>query len=323
MAASSDVKDLYKAILLMQALPPSFKRTKDGMFAKVLAPVGQIDNNIGGLFGTANFFGETTIVDQDRSAVDQARDSMYVNTATGKALTDVGANYGVPRPPQSPYDDELYRRIIPVLGWLPKTPLLVTYKLAEVIFGTQEAVKDLYGHQWEIYEVNPNEIIFECPIDLVAGNTNIAGYMHGYPGNIGAVTGPTNTFTSIGPDARLAVSGNNLAGRTIYIFFSGAWQTYTISSSTYNATTQTNTFVVSASTIPTGNNYPFFIDVPGANSWNPGDFMLSDPTQAAGGTNPDSPSLVYLFGKARLDIFEFYMNNFVRAAGVSLRSEVL
>ncbi len=467
MTASTDVKDLYKAILLLQSLPPSFNRLKTGGFGKALAACGQIDNNIGGLFGKANFLGETSLlignvgtisaatglsyenttaappgtipptgaqmfstgpqawaavlstispaatsisiatndgypllIDvrdnfywddqttlswvpfpgclgikigtaggtftfamleaainstsqlfrvttpspggssviqelttllgpvnldnvQDRSAIDQARDSMLVNTASGKALTDLGANYGVPRPPQSPFDDELFRQIIPVLAWLPKTPLLVTYKLAEVIFGTQAAVKASYGYAWQIYEVNPNEIIFECPLGLISGNLQVASYMHGYPGTTGAVTGPTNTITNVGSDARLSVSGSNLTGRTIYVFFGGVWNTYTISSSSYNAGTQTNTFILSAATVPTGDSYPFFIDVPGSSSWNPGDFMLADATVAADGTNPPHADLVYLFGKARLDIFEFYMNNFVRAAGVSLRSEVL
>jgi len=469
MTASTDVKDLYKVYQLLQGLPPSFKRTKDGVLAAALTACGERDNFIGGLFGKRNFLGETSLLlsgpgiinttaglsqnatngkppgptvptgadlsvsggvvwtavmtttalttvsfsiavlagapapngitvndnqywdtnlnswqtatgnvgvliglggggvtvatleaainsksrllrvtspdvtnaahtipaqtalvgpvnmsnVQDRSAIDQARDSMFVNTASGKFLTDLGSNYGVPRPPQSPFDDELFRRIVPVLAWLPKTPLLVTYKLAEVIFGTQAVVQTQYGHTWQIYEVNPNEIIFECPIGLIAGNTETASYMHGYPGTTGAVTGPTNTITNVGSDARLAVSGSNLTGFTIYVFFTGAWQTYTISSSSYNLGTQTNTFVLSASTVPTGDSYPFFIDIPSANSFNPGDYMMSDATVTADGTNPPHNDLVYLFGKARLDIFEFYMNNFVRAAGVSLRSEIL
>jgi hypothetical protein len=243
----------------------------------------------------------------DRSAIDQARDSMMWNTATGKFLTELGANYGIPRPPQSPFDDELYRRVGQVLGWLPKTPLLVTVRLAEAIFGTQQA----------------NEIIFECPIDAIAGDTSTAGYMHGYPGHTEAVVGLTATITFVGPDARLSVSGSNLNGRSLYLFHTSAWQTYTISSASYDSTTELNTIVLNAATVPTGNNYRFFIDVPGVNSWNPGDFMEDDASIEAGGLNPPSSHLVYLFGKGKLDIFEFYMNNFVRAAGVTLRTEVL
>lgn len=323
MPPSTDKRDLYKAIVLLQSLPSTFDRTKNGVMSNVMVPMGESDNNIGGLFGNANFLVETAVTDQDRSAVDQARDSMLVNTASGKHLTDLGANYGVPRPPQSPYDDELFRRIIPVLAWLPKTPYLVPYRLAEVIFGTQAVVLDTIGYAWQFYEVNANEIIFECPIDLIKGDTSTAGYMHGYPGNTDAVVGLTDTFTSTGPDARLAVANSNLAGRTLYMFHTGAWQTYSIVSATYNAGTQVNTIVVGAATIPSGNNYPFYIDVPAANSWNPGDYMLDDASLAAGSPQPDADRLVYLFGKGRLDIFEFYMNNFVRASGVTLRTEVL
>jgi len=441
MAASSDPRDTYKSILLLQGLPPNYSRLRSGGLAKILAPCGVSDNNVGGLFGKSNIFGETTIptsfqttqfspplpygtgvvwtavlsgtastvsfsienissqppvvhdnqrwnpttnvfesapgnvgimIDmsvtqwtgldlenainassslvkvttpdpqhalplsatdlsgiglmvafQDRSAVDQARDSMMFDTASGKYLTIGGANYGIPRPPQSPFDDELFRKVAQILAWLPKTPYLVTYRLAEAIFGTQQAVQDQFGVTWQIYEVNPNEIIFECPLELISGTIETATYLHGYSGNTNAVVGPTNTITGNGPDARLSVLNGNLNGRAIYVFHTGVWNTYSITGAAYNPFTSVNTFTLNLATVPTGNNYPFFIDIPGTSSY-PGDFMLADATTPAGlPTHPASASLVYLFGKARLDIFEFYMNDFVRAAGVSLRSEVL
>lgn len=266
--------------------------------------------------------GKFRATDQDRSAIRQVRDSMFIDTAEGKYLTRCGANQGVPRPPQSPFDDTLFRKIIPILSWLPKTPKLVAYRLAEAIFGTQADLIAANGRAWEFFEVNPNEIIFECPVELISANQSIASYMHGYPGSTLAIVGPTNTFTFIGSDARKAGSGNSINGRTVYLFFGGVWNTYTISSASYNAGTQTNTIVVSAATIPTGNNYPFFVDIPGANSF-PGDFMLASAAVVGGDLNPPTSQLVYLYGQGLLDIFSFYMDNFVRAAGVVLRKEIL
>jgi len=321
MTVSSDPRDLYKSVVLRNNLPRSYRRDREATLAKLLAAVGERDDMIGGQFGKKNIYGETASpwLGQDRSAIDQARDSMLVDTAEGKYLTALGGNYGVPRPKQSPFDDALYRKVVPILAWLPKTPKLVPYKLAEAIFGTQAS---LGVNKWEFYEVNANEIIFECPYALIQGSNVNASYMHGWPGYANATGGPTNTITAVGTDARLAVSGGSLNGRTLYLFHTGAWQTYTISSSSYNAGTQTNTFVLSASTVPTGDTMPMFIDIPEANSYR-GDFMLSDASVAAGGLQPVSDDLVYLFGKGRLDIFTFYMNDFVRAAGVVLRTEVL
>ncbi len=51
----TDQRDLYKAILLRRSMPHSYKRVRDSNIAKFFAIVGEIDNDIGGLFGDANF----------------------------------------------------------------------------------------------------------------------------------------------------------------------------------------------------------------------------------------------------------------------------
>lgn len=316
--ASSDPRDLYKSILMRESLPLTMDRRRESGWARLLAAFGESSNNIGGLFGKANFLVETTVGDQDRSAVQQARDSMLNDTAEGKYLTEHGANYGVVRPPQSPFDDALFRKLIPILAMLPKTPLLVPWRLAEAIFGTQEEVEAAYGAKWEFYEIRPNEIIFECPHAIISGTPATASHMHGYSGLATAMSGPTNLITSAGPDARLAASSLN--GLSLYIFHTGAWQLYTITSALFNA--GVNSFILNAATIPNGVGMPFYISVPASASYS-GDVMLADATIPAGGVNTPSDLLVYLFGKATLDIFEFYMNKYVRASGVILRTEVL
>lgn len=52
---TTDQRDLYKAILLRRSMPHSYKRVRDSNIAKFFAIVGEIDNDIGGLFGDANF----------------------------------------------------------------------------------------------------------------------------------------------------------------------------------------------------------------------------------------------------------------------------
>lgn len=52
---TTDQRDTYKAILLRRSLPHSYKRVRNSEVAKFLAVIGEIDNDIGGLFGDANF----------------------------------------------------------------------------------------------------------------------------------------------------------------------------------------------------------------------------------------------------------------------------
>lgn len=322
--ASSDPRDLYSSIVMRTSLlSGGCDSSRESTNAKILAAAGESDNNLGGLFGTENFFGETALPPsgQTKSTIAEAKDALFLDTSGGAYLTTIGRNVGVVRPPPSPFDDELFRKIIPVLAWLPKTILHTSIRLAEAVFGTQAALELAGQRAWQFYEVNPNEIIFECPQDLITGSQANASYLHGVSGNLSAITGPTGVITYVGSDANVAASGG-VALRTIYIYHTGAWTPYTISSSTYNTITKVNTLVVSPATVPTGAGNPFFVDIPSTTSF-AGDYMLSDATVAADGTNPPVASLVYLFGRGVLDIFTFYEQEYLRASGVVLRIELI
>ncbi len=258
------------------------------------------------------------------SAVDNARSSIIVSTAEANYLSIVGNNYGVPRPPGLPGSDDVYKCVIQVLAWLPKTILHTMYKLAECIFGTQADITTGGNRAWAIFEVVPNEIIFEVPSHLIEGILETASYLHGFPSEATTPAGPNvDTFTCPGDITESAVS---LTGLTVYLFYSSTWNAHTVNSATYSSGTGLSTVVTSATDIPGGlTGVGMFLDVPGdgINSYE-GDFMAPDASEAADGTSPvtlEHDRRVYLYGKGLLDIFEFYMNTFVRAAGVTLRIE--
>lgn len=52
--------DNYKAKVMRHMLPPPYKQDIDGFIGKILTVIGQSDNIIGGLFGTADF-----LIDED------------------------------------------------------------------------------------------------------------------------------------------------------------------------------------------------------------------------------------------------------------------
>jgi hypothetical protein len=198
------------------------------------------------------------------------------------------------------------------------------HRLAECIFGTQAAIEAGGDRAWAIYEVNANEVIFEMPTHLIVGTEETASYLHGYPGKVTTIVGPnTDTFTTPG-DITFATS--NIVGLTVYLFHTGIWNAHTVNSATYSSGTGLSTVVTSAASIPGGlASTPAFLDVigDGVLSWE-GDFMAPDASEAADELAPatvEHDRRVYLYGKGLLDIFEFYVDAFVRAAGVALRVE--
>lgn len=256
------------------------------------------------------------------SAIDNARASITVSTAEADYLTVVGRNYGVPRPPGLPGSDDLYRCVIQILAWLPKTVLHTMYRLTECIFGTQASIRLGGKRAWQIYEVNPNEIIFELPEHLITGTLETASYLHGFPSSATTMAGPnTDTFTCPGD---ITLAADSLVGLTVYLFYASTWNAHTVNSASHVA--GTSTVVTNAVDIPGGlSGVGMFLDVSGdgINSYE-GDFMAPDAAEGADGTSPDTldhDRRVYLYGQGLLDIFEFYMNTFVRAAGVVLRVE--
>lgn len=259
---------------------------------------------------------------QTLSAIDQAKASLLVDTSEGEFLTTIGLGYGVPRPPNDPSNDELYRLCIQCLAWLPKTIQHTAYALAGIIFGTQEEIEDAGGRAWQIYEVNPNEFIFECPTELIAYTNVNASYMHGHSGIATRVS--NSQFSSVGENA--ANAATTLIGLNVYVFHTGVWNTYSITGHSYNSGTKTNTFTVNPTTIPNPmNGVPYYVDIPDTSSHR-GDFMAVDATEEAGQTVPAVTAPVddrlYIAGLASLDTFNFYMD-LLRAAGVVMRVELI
>lgn len=226
--------------------------------------------------------------DAPASMIQQVRRSLLVASAAGIYLDAVGNNRGVPRPDNTS-DEELYRSVIKALAWLPKSILLSYYALLSAVFGSQAQAKLQVGRSWKLYEVNANEVILELPSELIFSAPEVSSYMHGVSGYASVLPpGPSNTFTTTG-DVRVG-SATTLVGAAIQVFFSGAWNDYTVSSVSYSSTTNLSTVIVSAATIPAGGG-PFSIVIPGdGTSSSPGDYLaasefISSFTTGAGPTD--------------------------------------
>lgn len=196
--------------------------------------------------------------DATASMIQQVRRAMLVSTSAGAQLDAVGNNHGVPRP-ENTDDDELYRRAIKALAWLPKSILLSYYSLLTAVLGSQASSQLQFGRPWKVYEVNANEVIIELPAGLISGALESSTYLHGASGYARVTSGPTNTFTATF-DLSLS-SATTLVGRSIYVETApGTWTSYTVSS--YSFAAGVATVVVSASTLPTGGGR-FYLEVPG------------------------------------------------------------
>lgn len=203
-------------------------------------------------------FIQTGSQDATASQIKLLRQAMLVNYAIDSQLDAVGNNRGVPRP-EDTSDDELYRRCIKVLAFLPKQILLSYYAIMTAVLGSQEATKLAFGRPWKIFEVNANEVIIEIPAGLISGGTEISAYLHGASGRARVTSGPTNVFTT---DFDLSLSSAvTIVGLNIYVETSpGTWTAYTVSA--YSFSGGVGTVTVSASTLPTGGGR-FYLEVPG------------------------------------------------------------
>lgn len=220
--------------------------------------------------------------DATSSVVQQVRQALLVGGVGGGAfgaqLDAVGNNRGVPRP-NNTSDDELYRRLIKALAWLPKSILLSYHALLTAVFGSQEQVRARLGRSWKVYEVNPNEVIIELPAALISGTLESSTYLHGASGLARVASGPSNTFTT-DFDLRLS-SAATVVGLAIHVETApGTWTDYTVASYSFNAGTSTATVQVSASTLPTGGGR-FYLEVPGDGTTSyRGDYVATGGTQS-------------------------------------------
>jgi len=192
------------------------------------------------------------------SVIQQVRRTMLVSTAGGVYLDAVGNNRGVPRP-ENTSDDELYRRLVKVLAWLPKSILLSYYALLAAVFGSQAQVASQIGRPWRVYEVAANEVIIELPAALIAGTIETASYVHGASGYARVPSGSSNVFTT---DFDLSASSAvSVVGLAVYVETApGTWTSYVVVN--YSFAAGAATVQVNASTLPTGGGR-FYLEVPG------------------------------------------------------------
>lgn len=258
--------------------------------------------------------------DQTQSALDNVRASLLLAYAEVGYLSVIGNGFGIPRAPEVFDNDDLYRSVIELLAWLPRNRMLMPHLLAEILFGSQASIVAAGKPAWQVYVVNANELIFECPEHLLATSNDNASYLHGWHGQ--AVRTAADTITVTGTDASLAVS-TSLVGMFLYIQHGGVWNQYSILTHAYNAGTSTNTFTLNPAAVPAG-DYPMFVDVPSSDSFT-GDYMPDDATEHAGQVSPPTAPVsmrTYLAGQGLLDVFIFYMQ-YILAAGVVLRTVVI
>ena len=217
---------------------------------------------------------------------------MLVESAEGDFLSIIGNNFGVPRPPQVITDD-MYRELVQLLAWLPKTVLSTTYWLMDRVLGTQAALVTAGQRPWKIYEVNANEIIIELPLDIITATNENASYLHGPSGYAYVPAGPSNTFTTPG-DLSVA-SATTLVGKTIMVNTAvGTWTEYTVNVFSYSSGTGLSTVQVSAATLPTGGGLFYFL-IPGDNvSSYRGDYLASGGIQAPFSTAAGPPTTTLL-----------------------------
>lgn len=256
------------------------------------------------------------------SAIRTARAMLFLGTAVEEYLTKAGQNYGVVRPKPAPgYEhDDLYRRFAMLLAWQPKTIIFTVYKMLEIIFGTQAAIEASGARPWRVYEVNANEIIIEIPRVLISATNDNASYLHGVTG-IGR-TDPTNVISKFYVDQDITKELPSVVlGLPFQVEALPTWRNYVAQAAAFAAGV---TEITLNATIPAGLlGVRFIFSIPGDDSVrHRGDYLAADAThQADTPTTPPHRDRVYLSGDGRLEVFKFYMDLLVRAAGIVVRYE--
>lgn len=201
----------------------------------------------------------TQIPEQDQSAVESARDMMFLDTAVDQFLTYAGQNFGIRRPDASPFDDDMYRKIVQAIALTPKTTLGTLHFLLSAIFGSQESLVTQGLRPWRVYQVIVNEIVIEVPFDLIGTSNDVASYLHGWSGVV--LSGATTTVFTTRGDPRSAAG--SLVGLGCSAFVSGAWEERTVVFVSYDEATDVATVTTAAFSAPPDAGAAFFINVPG------------------------------------------------------------
>ncbi len=251
-----------------------------------------------------------------KSAIETAKDAMFLNTAVDRDLDRLGSMFLVPRPQPIGPNDAIYRKLIQLLAFSPKQVIKIVYDLLGVLFGTQQDIIDGGGEPWKIFEVFVNEIIIEIPLSLTTSGLANATYLHGLgnDGN-GFTTGVVTTFFVFGDDFTKAAS--NFVGLNLTVDIAGTLTNFPIVSLTYDSTTKKNTFTITGALPATTSGLSWRVLIPASVSFI-GDYLISSPSVAE--STVDS-NIVVLFGEGLIDVFNDFMTNIVKASGIKVRIE--
>jgi hypothetical protein len=147
--------------------------------------------------------------EESYSAIQKAKRAMLTAFAEGEYLNRLGQNYGVVRY-ELLSDDEMYRQLIILLAYQPKTILFTVYKVLEIVFGSQEEIIAADGRPWRVYEVKNNEFVVEIPVGLLTQGNETASYLHGYDGHVLELSDDVQVF--VPGDAADSVAPGGLIG---------------------------------------------------------------------------------------------------------------
>ena len=95
---------------------PQWMNTKvDTTFRAVLCATGTLNDTLAGRDVTTQ--------------TEQVVQALLLRTATGEDLSVIGQNFGVTRPDFALFDDELYRKLIPILATKRKSALKIFFEV--------------------------------------------------------------------------------------------------------------------------------------------------------------------------------------------------
>lgn len=133
------------------------------------------------------------------SAIQDAKNMMFVDSSVEQYLRRLGGNYGVPPPQADPFDDDLYRQFIQLLAAQPKAQRRIVYQMLEILFGKQADLIAANRRPWRIFEIQPNVLTVEVPSDLIPTSVPAnATYLHGLGGNDGYTAAGSEMVTNGG-----------------------------------------------------------------------------------------------------------------------------
>lgn len=246
------------------------------------------------------------------SAIQDAKDAMFLDTAIERDLDRLGSMFYVARPELLGTDDDIYRNLIQLLAFSPKQVLKIVYDLMGVLFGTQASL----ATPWAIYEVFVNEIIVEIPLALTTASLPTGTYLHGLGGDgNGYTTGSNTQFFVVGDDFTQAAS--SFAGLSLQVYVGGVLTSFAIVSVTYDPITRINT-ITTAPALPTNTSgQTWRVLIPSTVSYT-GDYLVQDATVNSSTTN-FNPVIIY--GDGLIDIFLDLMDLIVKASGIKVRIE--